>query len=72
MSDRKIPYTASDLREIADRIDEVTSHIGENDLADGDWRWGLAVSIFDDGDDRTGELRPHGDGWIGFYPIAVE
>lgn len=68
---RNIPYTASDLRFIADEIDKVEHAIGGDELGDGDWRWGVSVSIHDDDGSVTGTLRPHGDGWLGFYPLAV-
>lgn len=69
---RIIPFTSSDLREAADRIDEVLAVVGIDELPDADWRWGLTVDIFDEGGDVIGQLRPHGDGWIGFYPKAID
>lgn len=68
---RDVPFTSSDLREAADRIDEVLTVVGGEDLPDNDWRWGLTVDIFDDASEVVGQLRPHGDGWIGFYPKAI-
>ena len=68
---RAYPMSSSDLREIADRVDEVLTVLGGEDLADGDWRWGLTVDIPDDAGQIVGQLKPHGDGWIGFYPKEV-
>lgn len=70
MSDRRFPYTSDDLRYIADQIDKVLEVVG-GELSDDDWRWGLAVDILDDMGDRVGQIKPHGDGWLGFYPRAV-
>lgn len=69
---RDIPYTSDDLRYIAEQIENVTDDLPKTDLEDGDWRWGLTVEIFDDGGDTVGQLRPHGDGWIGFYPKEIK
>lgn len=69
---RDVPFTSGDLRDTADRVDEVLAVVGGDDIPDKDWRWGLTVDIFDDGGDVVGQLRPHGDGWIGFYPKAIE
>lgn len=72
MSDRSIPYTSSDLRRIADQMDEVIAVLGGVDLlTDSDWRWGLTVDIFDEFGTRMGQIKPYGDGWLGFYPSEV-
>ena len=72
MSDqRTYPYTPDDLRRIADRIDEITTTIGAEDLTEGGWRWGLTVDIYDDEDNLVGQLRPAATGWLGFYPKEV-
>lgn len=68
---RDYPYTADDLRYIADKVEDITDAIGGGDLTEGDWRWGLSVDVFDDGDEIAGQVRPHGDGWIGFYPKGI-
>ena len=68
---RTIPYTSSDLRGIADKIDEIISVLEPEDgfLEDGDWRWGVGVAVQDpESDTIVGEIRPHGDGWLAFYP----
>lgn len=69
---RDVPFTSSDLRDAADAVDKITADIGGDDIADGDWRWGLTVDIFDDAGDAIGQVRPHGDGWLGFYPRAIQ
>lgn len=74
---RDYPLTSSDLRHIADRVDEVLAVVNPEDgeLPDGDWRWGLTVDIWhDDGsaDDIAGQIAPNGDGWLGFYPNPIE
>ena len=66
--DMGIPFTPDDLRYLADTIDKVFEGVGGEDLELVDWRWGLRVEITDDTDTRVGEVRPHGDGWLGFYP----
>ncbi|MEV8023365.1 hypothetical protein [Microbacterium sp. NPDC080220] len=73
---RDYPLTSSDLRHIADKVDEVLAVVNPEDgeLPDGDWRWGLKVTIWNqDGgdDDIAGEIAPYGDGWLGFYPNAI-
>lgn len=70
---RDYPYAAEDLRRIADQVDEVVSALDGIDL-DGpqDWKWGLTVDILDVGDTRVGQIKPYGDGWLGFYPVEVE
>lgn len=70
MSDRSIPYTSDDLRYIADQIDKVLEVVG-GELSDDDWRCGLTVDILDDMGYRVGQIRPYGDGWLGFYPSEV-
>lgn len=69
MSARTYPYTSDDLRYIADRIDEVLNgiHPVDQDLKENDWRRGLTVDIFDDANHPVGQIRPEGDGWLGFY-----
>ncbi|HWK19789.1 MAG TPA: hypothetical protein VNR37_03340 [Microbacteriaceae bacterium] len=48
----------------------------DGELKDGDWRWGLQVTIWNqdaaDEDDVAGVVAPHGDGWIGFYPKGID
>ncbi|MEV8269129.1 hypothetical protein AB0P19_02205 [Microbacterium oleivorans] len=73
---RDVPLTSSDLRHIADKVDEILTAVNPDDeeLSTGDWRWGLKVIIWNDGgdiDDVAGEVAPHGDGWLGFYPNAI-
>lgn len=68
---RTIPYTSDDLRAIADNVEAVVSALGPEDgfLEDGDWRWGVAVDIFDpEGEGIVGQVKPVSDGWFGFYP----
>lgn len=76
MSKRDFPLTSSDLRHIADRVDEIIAAVGdETDLPDNDWRWGLSVTVWNqegDRDDIAGVVAPYGDGWIGFYPNGIE
>lgn len=72
MTDRNIPYTADDLRYTADQIDIIMAALGTDDLEDGDWRWGLSVDVFDDDNKVTGQIRPNGDGWLGYYPNTKE
>ena len=70
--ERSWPYTAEDLRSIADRVDTVMTALDpQADLPDGDWRWGVTVDIFDDSGDLAGHVKPYGDGWLGFYPGEV-
>ncbi|HIF05970.1 MAG TPA: hypothetical protein EYQ64_03185 [Gemmatimonadetes bacterium] len=74
---RDYPLTSDDLRHLADRVEEVVSAVGgaDGELEDGDWRWGLSVTIWNlDGDDTdvAGYVRPHGDGWLGFYPRSIK
>lgn len=73
MTNRTIPYTSDDLRAIADKLDEIITAIGDRDiLTDGDWRWGLSVEVFDaDLAQTAGHIKPHPDGWLGFYPTEV-
>ena len=68
---RTIPYTSNDLRRIATRIDKVIGAVGDTDLEDYDWRWGLKVAIFDDDGQVVGHIKPTDDGWLGFYPVEV-
>ena len=72
MSKRDIPYTSNDLRDIANRIDEIVGALGGGDIDDGSWIWGLSVDVTDDDGYSVGLVRPHGDGWLGFYPNAVD
>lgn len=69
---RDFPLTQSDIRDIADRMDAISADIGGDDIEDGSWKWGLTVDIFDDAGDVVGQVRPHYDGWLGFYPRAIE
>lgn len=72
MEERTYPYTSDDLRYLAAKIDVVLEAVGTHDLETvDDWRWGLTVTIFDDGGIPVGEIRPYGDGWLGFYPKGV-
>lgn len=73
---RDYPLTSDDLRYLADRTDEILAVVSPEDgeLKDGDWRWGLSVTVWNqDGDDGDvgGTVAPHGDGWIGFYPKEI-
>lgn len=74
---RTWPYLPDDLRYIADRVEKVLGDVapGGGDLEDGDWRWGLSVTIWNpdgDEDDIAGTILPYGDGWLGFYPKAID
>lgn len=74
---RDYPMTSSDLRYVADRVDEILAVVSpdDGDIPDGDWRWGLSVTVWNqDGDDHdiAGTVAPHGDGWMGFYPKAIK
>ena len=73
MTARSWPYTPEDLRSLADKVDEILAGLNPTgeDLTDGDWRWGVTVDVFDDGDSPAGQVRPYGDGWLGFYPREV-
>lgn len=73
---RDYPLTSDDLRHLADKTDEILAVVAPEggDLQDGDWRWGLSVTVWNlDGDDGdvAGVVAPHGDGWIGFYPTGI-
>lgn len=71
---RSYPYTADDLRMIADRMDEIEKAIegGFSAVEDGSWKWGLSVDVFiDTSEALAGQLRTDGDGWIGFYPYEI-
>lgn len=70
MSNRTYPYSADELRGIADKIDEVISALGGDELPAGDWRWGVTVDIYHEGG-LVGRIKAHGDSWLGFYPQAV-
>lgn len=72
MANRGIPYTSDDLRLAADRVDEIIAAVGDGDLEDGDWRWGVSVEVTDENGWAIGHVRPFSDGWLGFYPIVVE
>lgn len=68
---REVPYSSSDLRDIADRVDKIVTALnpGDDFLPEGDWRWGLTVEVFDpDFDTSVGQVKAHGDGWLAFYP----
>lgn len=68
---RSWPYMPEDLRALAERVDEILFTIApDNDLPDGDWRWGVSVEVVLD-DLVAGHVRPHGDGYLGFYPLEV-
>lgn len=73
-SRRPFPFTSSDLRYIADRIEEVENALPEEagDIPEDSWLWNLSVAILDDGDSLVGHVRAYGDGWLGFYPLEVE
>lgn len=67
-SETQVPYTSSDLREIADRMDEIFEVLSvPEDLEDDSIYWGVSVEVLLDGI-TEGELKSHPDGWIGFYP----
>lgn len=67
---RDYPYTADDLRRIADQVEQITTAIGDPEGV-GDWRWGVTVDVFDeDGVTPLGQMRIH-DEWLGFYPKAL-
>lgn len=73
MNKRSIPYTADDLRTIADKVDEIVAQIGEGLLEEDDWRWGLIVDVVEpESGEIVGQIRPWGDGWLAFYPHGVE
>ena len=68
---RRWPYMPEDLKALAERVDEIISTIApDNDLPDDDWRWGVSVEVILD-DLVAGHVRPHGDGYLGFYPLEV-
>lgn len=74
---RGYPLTVSDIRYIADRVEEVLGAIDVEGgvLPDDDWRWGISVTIWNEGgdmDDIAGIVAPHGDGYLGFYPTAIK
>lgn len=69
-SNRNYPYSADELREIADHVDAIVEALGGGDLPDGDWRWGVTVEVWHE-DTLVGHVKPHGDAWLGFYPKAV-
>lgn len=74
---RDFPMTPDDLRHVADRVDEILAVVNPvgGDIPDGDWRWGLSVTVWNlggDSGDIAGVVAPHGDGWIGFYPEGVK
>jgi hypothetical protein len=74
MSARTYPYTAEDLRSIADDMDKILATVDPNGdviLGAGDWRLALTVDITDDGGNSIGQIRPSRDGWLGFYPKEV-
>lgn len=70
---RPYPFTSSDLRDIADRVEEIENAFpGEaTDIPADSWLWGLSVEVLDEGDQFVGHVRPYGDGWLGFYPLEV-
>lgn len=68
---RDVPYTSDDLREIAEQVDRIVKALNPEDeyLEEGDWRWGVIVEVFDpELDVSVGQVKAHGDGWLGFYP----
>lgn len=66
------PHTSLDLQRIAGQLDDINMTIGDvENIPDDDWRWGLSVTIYDDSGHIAGHVKPHGDGWLGFYPSAV-
>lgn len=74
---RDYPLTSDDLRYLADKTDEILAVVNppDGELNDGDWRWGLIVTVHNqdgDEDDVAGVIAPHGDGWLGFYPKGIE
>ena len=76
MAERDIPYTASDMREIADQVEKIEAAVmgglDEFPGKNGDWRWGMSVEIYDDMGYVAGVVKPQPDGWLGFYPKAVD
>lgn len=66
-----IPFLPDDLRATADKVDEILSVLGTEDLPDDDWRWGVRVQVTINGWD-VGYVAPYGDGWLGFYPKGLE
>lgn len=71
MTNRTIPMDSETLRNIATQLDTISDAIG-CDFDDNDWRWGISVNIFDDMGNTIGQVRPHGDGWLGFFPRSLE
>lgn len=72
-STQVFPQTSSDLRGIADQVDVIMAVLdpgGLGDLENGDWRWGVSVKVWYE-DSLVGYIKPHSDGWLGFYPLAV-
>lgn len=68
---RTYPYTSDDIRAIADRLDEIIGGLGSPDLEEeSDWLWGVTVEVWHE-DQVVGHVKAHGDGWMGFYPLAV-
>ena len=72
MTTRIYPLTADDLRDLADELDEVTKSLSDSLGGVDDWRWGVTVEIKDDSGHVLGQVRPHADGWFGFYPKGIE
>lgn len=63
-----IPYTAEELRALADRVEEITDSLNlPSALEDDDYRWGLTCSVFVDGY-VEGLIAAHPDGYFGFFP----
>lgn len=71
---RFVPLTSDDLRQIAERYDQITSALSVDpfeEIPEGDWMWGLSVTIWDEHGYVLGHVKPHGDGWFGFYPVGA-
>lgn len=71
---RDYPYTSDDLRGIANRMDQIEADIAGGFSIDdmASWKWLLKIDVIEpDGGEPAGQLRAHGDGWIGFYPRAL-
>lgn len=72
MSEVTLPWTPPDLRDLAGRMEKILEVVGEDiPDEDNDWRWGLEVVLRDSAGFLQGRIKPHGDGWMGFYPAEV-
>ena len=70
MNDSYVPLSQDNLRHAAEMIDTIADWLPDLDDPKT-WAHDVHVDVRDDGGQKIGEIRAHGDGWWGFWPMET-